>query len=101
MEISDPKLRQYLTDIHLTPDEIYKQANPVIEDIVGFNYDDVDYLLDKIPYIMLNISYSSDKRKPVSYKNKRDDFIDFFQEYYKRRPFNKSIRISVNQSLHK
>ena len=54
MEISNPKLRQYLTDIHLTPEEMYKQANPVIEDIVGFNYDDVDYLLYKIPYMMLN-----------------------------------------------
>lgn len=80
MEISNPKLRQYLTDIHLTPDEIYKQANPVIEDIVGFNYDDVDYLLYKIPYMMLNTTYSSDRENRFHIKIKRNDFIDFFKD---------------------
>lgn len=80
MEISNPKLRQYLTDIHLTPDEIYNQANPVIEDIIGFNYDDVDYLLYKIPYIMLNTSYSSDKENRFHIKIKKNDFIHFFKE---------------------
>ena len=79
MEISNPKLRQYLTDIHLTPEEMYKQANPVIEDIVGFNYDDVDYLLYKIPYMMLNTTYSSDRENRFHIKIKRIDFIHFLK----------------------
>ena len=80
IKIGDPKLNQYLIGIHLTPDEIYKQANPVIEDIVGFHYDDVDYLLYNIPYMMLNTTYSSDRENRFHIKIKRNDFIHFFKE---------------------
>ena len=100
IEIKNPELRQYLTDLHLTPNEIYKQANPVIEDIIGFNYDDVNFLINMIPHIMLNTSYSSDKENRYHIKMKKNDFIDYFKDYISEEHLINVLKyLSINHCL--
>jgi len=100
IEIKNPKLRQYLTDLHLTPNEIYKQANPVIEDIIGFNYDDVNFLINMIPHIMLNTSYSSDKENRYHIKMKKNDFIGYFKDYISEEHLINVLKyLSINHCL--
>lgn len=100
IEIESPKLRQYVASLQVTPDEIYKQANPVIEDIMGFHYDDVDYLMNNSHTLLRNTSCAYDTENRLHIKIKKTDFIDHFKDNINEKHLTKILEyLSINHCL--
>lgn len=100
-KVYDNNLKKYLERKKLTPERIYKDADIILKEILGFTYTDIDNIVKYIDY-KINIENLKEKCLYGEHhvKIKKDKFYELFKEIISIENLNSLVEfLSLNRCI--